>query len=387
MVPSRSRPRKRNGPRRSERARRRRNGALAVAVILIATGALTVFAGSNVLCTTAATGVGFCPSPTTPNAASGAPSPVPPPGVSPAPPPSPSPRTWTPGPSSLLAPNPGPGAAPSWGDNASPAPSPPPPPKPPADALPLVFIPDGINDTMLGDIASAVEPYMKTGDTVVLTDGADDGATGASASYLNNQLAYLRPQLPKGITYEARTGGLANVKALVRGGLSSHFSSVLYDYEPGFESEFTTNFTSTLANFVLFAGDCHAAGFQAVGYPYGLPLWDLRDQNLNWNYGTLLASSGIDGLQIQDQGSAHVSLNDWNRSIGFLTAQYAAYGIPAADMSLQLTVATGLSNSISVASAYAAYEAAMSRGVGEIMLFWNLSGFSNLMALLHLIRG
>jgi hypothetical protein len=250
----------------------------------------------------------------------------------------------------------------------------------------LVIVPESNNDSTLAALAGPVRPYLRSGDAVMLSSGADVNQSPASAKYLNGRLSLLAPQLPSWIVYEARTGGLANVESLV-GGLSSSFQAIVYDYEPGFESEFTRNFTGTLTNFALFAHACHAGGFQAVGYPIGIPLWGERYEQYNWNYGTLLASTGVDGLQIQDQGAAHSSLNAWNRSLTTLADQYNGYLLPANDMSLQLTLADGTPNQVNESVAFAAYSEAAARGVGQLILFWNLASLGALLQLLHEIRG
>jgi hypothetical protein len=385
-------PSPRTGAKRTHRRRpvgrqqRKRNGALAVAVILLATGGLTVFAGSNVLCVAATTGVGFCTS--TAGAAatagggggSGGSGTAPPaPGL---PAPSPESLPWSPGPSNRLNLSARPGSDPGLG----PAPDPiPPPPRRSAPGLPLVFVPTSINDSVLAALDGPLRTFLRSGDTIMLSSGADANRSPADVGYLNGRLSILTSELPSGLIYEARTGGLANVESIVSG-LSSGFSAVVYDYEPGFESEFSLNFTSTLTNFIVFAQECHLAGFQAVGYPFSLPLWGKNFQQYNWDYGTLLASSGVDGIQLQDQGAIHTGMTVWNRSISDLSSQYHQYRIPADDMSLQLTLANGTPNQINVSAAYDAYADAVSRGVGQIILFWNLGCLPELVHFLRMIR-
>jgi|HubBroStandDraft_1064217.scaffolds.fasta_scaffold19555_2 hypothetical protein len=373
-------PRRNRGRPHSDRTRRHRNGVIAVLVILIASGSVTVFAGSNVLCGTATGGVGFCdlshPSP----AASRS-------GIPPAAPTDPAGSArftpWRPGPSSLLDPPLLQSSLPPLGGSLAPPPIP--PPHTPTAGPPLIFLPESSNDSTLSEFATAARSYLRTGDTIVLSSGADSNDTAANPNYLNSQLAFVQPQLPSGLIYEARTGGLANV-ALLAGGISSTFQGIVYDYEPNYEPEFNLNFTSTMANFDAFAQTCHLAGFQAIGYPYSLPLWGWHYQQYDWNYGTLLATTGVDQLEVQDQGAVHTAMGVWNRSISTLATQYGDYGIPASQISVQVSLAYGVPNQVNVSTAYAAYENAVARGVGQIELFWNLSSFPALLQLLQLIR-
>lgn len=377
MEPRPKHPPSPEGRRRTERARRHRNGVVAVVLVLIATTSLTVFAGSNVLCGTASGGVGFCSTAHPGATATGPGSSLPhssPPARSPAP--------WAPGPSSALAPEAASNSTPPLG----PSPAPLPPPRTPSTVVPLVLVPEDINDSTLAALATSVRPYLRSGDTIMLSSGANANGSSANPWYLNSQLLLLQPQLPKGIVYEARTGGLANVQTLV-GSLSPSFRSVVYDYEPGFEPEFSVNFTTTMSNFIQFAQMCHLAGFGAVGYPYSLPLWGAHYSQDGWNYGSLLATSGIDQLQIQDQGALHTGMNIWNRSISTLSTQYGGFGLPASDISVQVSLASGVPNQVNVSTAYLAYENAVARGAGQVVLFWNLSSLPSLLDLLDLVRG
>ncbi|HTW40389.1 MAG TPA: hypothetical protein VMF04_06020 [Thermoplasmata archaeon] len=255
---------------------------------------------------------------------------------------------------------------------------------PPSNATPLVIAPQSINASSISAISERFAPYLISNDTIMLSSGLNNSTP--NVSYLNSRLADLAPSLPSGIHFEARTAGLSNVHDLVTGGLSSSFEGVIYDYEPGFEPEFTLNFSTTLSNFASFAHSCHAAGFAAYGYPTSQPLWVGADRSYNWNYGALLATTGLDALQIQLQGAAHASTTTWTSAIESLVTEYAGYGIPPSAISVQLTLASGDPNDISVSTAYTDYEIALAHGVGQVVLWWNSASVGPMLQLLGMIR-
>ncbi len=221
----------------------------------------------------------------------------------------------------------------------------------------------------------------------MLSSGAGSNGSVPNVYVLNVKLAELQSVLPRGINYEVRTGGVANARTIVAGA-SSNFEAVVYDYEPSFESEFSLNFTSTLRNFAIFSQICHAGGFKAVGYPFSVPVYSASYRALyGWNYGELAATTGVDSLQIQLQGAAHVGSSTWNSSIQTLISQYAEYGLPPSALSVQLTLAAGDPNNISVSVAYSDYEYATEHGVGQVVLWWDGASTTSMLSLLALIRG
>jgi hypothetical protein len=260
------------------------------------------------------------------------------------------------------------------------------PPPPPLNSTPLVIAPQGLNSASINAIANQFAPYLIPNDTIMLSSGAPQNNSTPNISDLNQRLSELVPSLPAGIHFEARTAGLSSVNSLVTGGLSPSFEGVVYDYEPGFEPEFTLNFSATLANFATFAQSCHHAGFAAYGYPTSLPLWLSSYRPYGWNYGELAATTGVNALQVQLQGAAHSSLTTWETALEDLVGQYAGYGLPASAISVQLTLAVGDPNNITVSAAYAAYQFAVAHGVGQIVLWWNTNAIDPMLQLLGMIR-
>jgi hypothetical protein len=259
-------------------------------------------------------------------------------------------------------------------------------PSPPRNATPIILAPQTTDSSTLGAISGTFAPYLIPNDTIMLSSGAPESNGTPSAAALNDAMSSLRPALPGGIHFEARTAGLTNVEDLVTGGLSSAFSGVVYDYEPGFEPEFTFNFTSTLSNFRMFAAICQEHGYAAFGYPTSQPLTTPGDAIYDWNYGAIANTTGVADLQVQLQGAAHAGTTQWQMALGNLIHQYAENGLPPRALAVQLTLAVGDPNVVSVASAYTDFEYAVERGVGAIVLWWNSAAESEVQELLGMVR-
>jgi hypothetical protein len=257
---------------------------------------------------------------------------------------------------------------------------------PPSSTVPLVIAPESLDSGMIAVMQDQLATCLRAGDTIMLSSGAGSSDQVASAGQLESWLATLGPSLPSGVNFEARTSGLTNVQGLSTS-LSHAFDGIIYDYEPGFEPEFSTNFTTTMENFQNFSRFAHAGGFKAFAYPYSQPLWGSSFANDRWNYGELDATTGIDSDQIQLQGAAHQSATTWDNAIQALVTEYHAYGLPASAISVQLTVAQGDPNDISVSAAYADYQYAVQSGVGQVILWWDSGSVNAFLTLLTMIRG
>jgi hypothetical protein len=256
---------------------------------------------------------------------------------------------------------------------------------PPPGVVPIVWAPQFVGGSPLSLLQGPLLPYIYSGDSVMLSSGASVNQTPPDDSQLNHYLSELEPVLPAGVIYEARTGGTSNVAALAAG-VSHSFTSLVYDYEPGFEPEFTYNFSKTMVAFENFSRIAHDAGFGAIGYPFSAPAWHANASSYGWNFGQLDARSGVDSLQVQLQGAAHQGESTWQLGVQALLAQYADYGLPPSALSVQITIAEGDPNNVSVADAYADYQYATEQGVGQIVLWFNSGTLQDVLQFLQDIR-
>jgi hypothetical protein len=269
----------------------------------------------------------------------------------------------------------------------APAPSTESPTQPgPSGVIPIVFAPEFQGGSPIPLLLTSLLPYIHSGDSVMLSSGASVSQSKPDDAQLNRYLAELQPRLPSGVTYEARTGGLANAQILADG-VSHGFASLVYDYEPGFEPEFTFNFTRTLEAFANFSGIAHGAGFSAIGYPLSAPAWHTNSSAYGWNYGELATTTGVNRLQTQLQGAAHHGDGKWDAGVQELVSQYAGYDLSPSALSVQLTLATGNPNNITVATATADYEYAVQQGVGQVVLWFNAGSVAYALQFLESIRG
>jgi hypothetical protein len=174
---------------------------------------------------------------------------------------------------------------------------------------------------------------------------------------------------------DIRTAGIDNVKTLVSGGLLT--KTVLYDYEPGYEPEFSTNSTVTAQNFENFGNVCHSAGYEAVGYPAGrgARLW-------NWNYGLL--ASYVDVLLVQTQGVAKLNSTDFDRRIHYLIGQFDASAQNISKLGVQATLGT-TKNGTDSTEALDCYNVAEAAGIGYFYIGWLTPG--DIDSLLEFLEG
>ncbi|MGI0066944.1 MAG: hypothetical protein ACREB9_00740 [Thermoplasmata archaeon] len=191
--------------------------------------------------------------------------------------------------------------------------APPPPPPPPAANTAVVA---AFNAGLVADLISGVGPYLLPGDVVDLVSGNSAGV--ADPADIAAWAAEIARALPR-VRVSCHTSGLVNVRALLAAPLPANVYGVAYDYEPNFEPEFTFDWPTTLATHKTFAGYCHAAGKNAIGYPTGRAV--LGDYG--WNYGTL--ATVCDELWVQTEGNCFGGSNE--SAMSALESQFRGAGV------------------------------------------------------------
>jgi hypothetical protein len=226
---------------------------------------------------------------------------------------------------------------------------------------------------LIGDrIASRLRP----GDAVALVNG--NGGHPFEAEQLRLWVGQLAPRLPQGVTLAHHTSGLANVQTSASSS-PAECSSLLYDYEPNFEPEFSWDFSSCLTNFRRFADISRGADRIAVGYPTGRAILENGLQAYQWDYGQLRAC--VDRLIVQTQHWAHVSADVWSSALSKLQVQYEARGFSADQLFPQVSIGGG-PNSVDEPVARGVLEEAQRRNVAGIYIWWSPEAISGLESLL-----
>ena len=163
-------------------------------------------------------------------------------------------------------------------------------------SLPAFNITFAANSTAEVEELIADHGYIGPGDSFDLVSGNPQRSDPINVSSINAWATMLRATYPGAAIY-AHTAGLANY-ALLAEGATTTISGLFYDYEPGYETEFTTNFTRTLANFENATKIAHAHGFESIAYPTGKGLADYPGYS-EWDYAEVAAE--VDGEVIQSQ--------------------------------------------------------------------------------------
>lgn len=182
-----------------------------------------------------------------------------------------------------------------------------------------------------------------------------------------------------------QTAGLTNVNTIVEDLNPTHgCGTILYDYEPGYEPEFSWNFTTTLHNMGKFSTDVTTNAkygtFSAWGYPTGRPVLEKDLEPYNWDYARLISPIGgyadhpVDqAIQTQRYAS---SPTNWSLAIEKLITQYKGEGIPISHLVVQVTLGT-TGNGVSASTAYSDYTALVRDLGGKLPTYFYVWWSSN----------
>jgi hypothetical protein len=221
-----------------------------------------------------------------------------------------------------------------------------------------------------------VAARLRAGDVVALVNG--NGGRPLDQGLLQRWVQDLSPQLPEGVAVSHHTSGLENVQRSAKGS-PLVCSSLLYDYEPAFEPEFSWDFASTLNCFRNFASTCRQAHRQAVGYPTGRAILETDLLAAQWDYGELRAC--VDRLIVQTQHWAHLGWTAWDSALAKLEAQFLNRGWNAQQLSVQISIGSG-PNAVDGSTARAFFEDAGRRALGGVYLWWSPEAITDLVGLL-----
>jgi hypothetical protein len=232
------------------------------------------------------------------------------------------------------------------------------------------------NSAQVSLIIDQVAPRLRPGDQVALVNG--NGGHSLDEGQLRQWVDQLVPHLPHGVTLCHHSSGLSNVEMSATA-TPSMCSSLLYDYEPNFEPEFTWDFASTLECFGKFATICHRANRQAVGYPTGRAILETGLLAYRWDYGQLRTC--VDRLIVQTQHWAHLGAGAWNTALSKLQLQFSARGWSPEQIIPQVSIGGG-PNAVVGSMARVVLEDAVRRGVGGVYVWWSPDAISDLVELL-----
>ncbi|MDP2674603.1 MAG: hypothetical protein Q8Q00_06830 [Dehalococcoidia bacterium] len=214
-------------------------------------------------------------------------------------------------------------------------------------------------------VRTALGPYMRPGDIFLLISG---NFRPIDIDWLNRSATRLKAQYPDALIV-AGTTGLTNISALSEGG-QSPIEAVVYIYEPNFpkEPEFTWDFGGTIANFDKAAEATHAHGLRLIGKPTGRPIMHPDLQRYGWDYAML--GRHADRMFIQTQTYCKKGADVFATALDKLVSQYQGFGAPGSWLP-QVTIDPDAPNGVTVQQALRCSEAAQSRGLGGLLMWWS----------------
>jgi hypothetical protein len=217
---------------------------------------------------------------------------------------------------------------------------------------------------MVDALAGPLCPFLRGGDEIDLVSGNHDRPL--SVPTLSGWFDRLRRSLPPSILYAAHTSGLENVRQIAAQA-PTELRSILLDYEPTWDPQFTWDVAGTLAHLGQFAQHCRAGGRRAVGYPTGRPLLEAALQAYRWDYAEM--QGRVDDLYPQTQHWATRGVRSWASALEILRAQRRAHQLDPAGPVAQLTIGDR-DNGLLATTAIERYREAASGGLGRLFLWW-----------------
>jgi hypothetical protein len=241
------------------------------------------------------------------------------------------------------------------------------------------FMADG--STVLDDlIKPPLSTLLKSGYTIDITSGQDN--TAIDVSKLLADAAKVNAALPN-INISAHTSGLSNIQTLCSATLPAYLNDISYDYEKGYEPEYTTNFTDTIANFQKFVGFTHGVNKLAFGYPTGSQIEHIILHH--WDYGEL--ANICDGLNVQTQQAAAGGLSDFQKHVNDLISQFKGVNAPIDKLAVQFSLASSDQNHVvSEAVAVQEWQWAVQQGISRFYIQFNDSTVNDVVSFLQAIQ-
>jgi hypothetical protein len=248
-----------------------------------------------------------------------------------------------------------------------------------ARAVPIVLA--AYNEPMVQAIAGPLQPFLHPGDEVDLVSG--NQMHPLSVPDLNRWQPALAARLPAGTLYAAHMSGLPKVEEAARG-MSPEIRSILLDYEPNFDANFTWEFPTSLAYFDRFTAICKANGRRAVAYPSGRAIQEGSLQAYRWDYAELLRHA--DDAYPQTQHWASLGPGPWANALARLRGQFQQHGFDPRQITVQLTLGQG-GNAIPAVQAIPRYREALAGGIRRLYLWWAPPMLGEIQQFLQAIEG
>ena len=207
----------------------------------------------------------------------------------------------------------------------------------------------------------------RAGDSFELVSGVPSKHT-LDIAEIDGWAGELHAAFPSAEIY-AGTAGIAHLTTLASR-VSNVVTGVFYDYEPGYEPEFTGNFSQSVSEFENASEVAHVHGLLSIGYPTGRPIASPSFRADNWSYGVLAKT--VDELVVQTQTYCHQGVAAFVNATNTVLTQYAATSAPGAP-TFQITLggnASATPNQVTPAQAYRCTQVLLQDGLKSLYLWF-----------------
>jgi hypothetical protein len=220
------------------------------------------------------------------------------------------------------------------------------------------------NESMVQALLGPLRVFVHAGDEVDLVSGNHDRPL--SIPTLDGWVDQLVLAVPEGVRFSAHTSGLDNATTIAAQA-SPKIESVLLDYEPNWDPEFTWDFAETLIHLDRFTQVCRSRGRSAIAYPTGRPIKEVALQRYRWDYGEM--EGHVDEVYPQTQHWSTLDSATWASALEILRSQRRNHALSPTDLVAQLTIGDR-ENGLAAAPAAQRFREARTGGLGRLFLWW-----------------
>lgn len=175
------------------------------------------------------------------------------------------------------------------------------------NAVPFAFLIHTSNAVADTNVVTRLKPYLKEGDIVA----AGCPRFSIDTNLVNQRLDYLRSALTDcKVNFAILCSGTQNLATIAQSIAPTKATYLFYDYEAGWEQEFTTDLGGTLANLRIVECLARKAGFKGGVAPTGRHLHAGELKTTPWDYGQLAGCVDAMIMQLQSKLKADFTARD-----------------------------------------------------------------------------
>jgi len=232
------------------------------------------------------------------------------------------------------------------------------------------------SEEMDSQIIEHFSSYLQDGDIICVVHG--NNGHPVELDVLNARLDTLQnaPQLSAlDLVWVVLCAGHSKVEQIARGLSPGKASYIFYDYEDGYEPEFSEDFPMTIYSMEHAAQLARSNGFGAASAPTGRGLFDYKYIRKHWNYGQIANTMDMMLVQLQralkgDYRNGDLNLTEYKWYLRKLMRQWVGAG-STIEIYPQLTVGGKSPNAVTVQYGVLGREAAYNEGFPGVSIWYD----------------